>query len=499
MFDLKKKIVNLFRSEAFLPWIFLLFAILIYALYGFHGILTMDDAIYAYGGQRMASGVPPYVSIFDHKGPLSPILAGLGVIVGQIFQLNDLFAARLLFFFISATCVPLLFLLGSHLFKSIKIGVLCALTFVAFDGFARYAASGPQAKTPMVLFEILSLLFIAKKRWFWGGLCGSLAFLTWQPALILPLVAVVVAFVQARESKLKETGITILGALVPIIFVFGYFSFKGAMNELLDGLVFFNIVHLDRGPTTLLSHIKKPVAAVAEGYTTMMLAIGIGLAMIFLLYFIKRNSGKFRIYNIFQTRSSALLLSFPAPFMWSIIDFQWIPDLYFFLPYAAIGFAMFVGFAEQGCKGENGRGGNSIRSCFVFASMVLLLMGVSVINSIRTGNDVLLEQKRAANEIEKKFGVNMKLVSIGCPELLVLLNKSNPNPYVFIINGIDNHINSEYEDGFIGWIKELKNYYPDVIALGMTEGKHVKILIEWLETTYKKEQVGPFLLYKRIT
>lgn len=495
MLDLNKKTSNFFHSSAFLPSILFLFALLIYALYGFHGTLVRDDAIYAYSGQRMAAGIPPYVSIFDHKGPLSPILAGLGVVLGRIFQIDDLFAVRLVFFVISALSVSLVYLLGLHLFRSARIGIVCALTFAAFDGFASYAASGPQAKTPMVLFEILSLLLISQRRWFWAGLCGSLAFLTWQPAIILILVSIVVAFVQTKENRFLAVGKTMLGACVPIIVVFAYFLYKDSVNELLEGLVFFNITHLDRGPTTLLSHIKKPVAAVAWGYTTMLLPICVGLAMDLSLYFQDRTPGEYSVGDILQTRFSPILLSFPAPFLWSLIDFQWIADFYFFLPYAAIGFGKFVDFAAQGYSGKNTKGVNNCHRHFVFATIIFVLIGICIINSIKTGNNELLDQRRAAYEIETRFGRNMKLVSIGCPELLVLLRRSNPNPYVFIINGIDNRIDADYENGFKGWIKNLEYYDPDVIAFGTTEGKHTDTLVNWLEMKYKKEQVGPFMLY----
>ena len=43
-------------------------AALVYRQYGFAGPLTRDDAICLYSGQQMARGIPPYLSIWDHKG-----------------------------------------------------------------------------------------------------------------------------------------------------------------------------------------------------------------------------------------------------------------------------------------------------------------------------------------------------------------------------------------------------------------------------------------------
>ena len=66
-------------------------AALVYGLYGFKGRLKIDDAIYLYSGQQMARGIPPYVSIFDHKGPASPMLAGLGVSTSNLLHIDDIF------------------------------------------------------------------------------------------------------------------------------------------------------------------------------------------------------------------------------------------------------------------------------------------------------------------------------------------------------------------------------------------------------------------------
>ncbi|MGH3307408.1 MAG: hypothetical protein ACRDOX_06930, partial [Nocardioides sp.] len=37
----------------------------VFLLHGFGGILTRDLALYAYGGQQFAEGVPPFVSVLN--------------------------------------------------------------------------------------------------------------------------------------------------------------------------------------------------------------------------------------------------------------------------------------------------------------------------------------------------------------------------------------------------------------------------------------------------
>src|SRR5215210_2261973 len=80
-----------------LPLFILALAALVYSTYGFEGVLLRDYSIYLYSGQRMAEGVPPYVSVFDHKGPLPSMLAGLGVMLSKWLNWDDIYAVRLVF------------------------------------------------------------------------------------------------------------------------------------------------------------------------------------------------------------------------------------------------------------------------------------------------------------------------------------------------------------------------------------------------------------------
>jgi hypothetical protein len=147
------------------PLLVLALAALVYSLYGFDGPLLRDYSIYLYSGQRMAEGVPPYVSAFDHKGPLSPMFAGLGVMLSKQLNWDDIFTVRLVFFTSGCLAIVAAYLLGKSAFRSGAVGVFGALTFMGFYPYGYPAVSGPEPKTPMVLFEALSLLFMVRKRW----------------------------------------------------------------------------------------------------------------------------------------------------------------------------------------------------------------------------------------------------------------------------------------------------------------------------------------------
>ena len=59
-------------------------SLVVYALHGVHGALTRDLGIYAYAGQQVADGVPPYLGVLNRAGPLAHVLPGVGVLVARV-------------------------------------------------------------------------------------------------------------------------------------------------------------------------------------------------------------------------------------------------------------------------------------------------------------------------------------------------------------------------------------------------------------------------------
>ena len=80
-------------------------AVLVYTRFGINDLLYRDEAIYAYGGQQLVEGVPPYVSIIDPKTPLATVLSGAAVAVGRAIGIDDVYAIRVGFFIL--TCLTL--------------------------------------------------------------------------------------------------------------------------------------------------------------------------------------------------------------------------------------------------------------------------------------------------------------------------------------------------------------------------------------------------------
>lgn len=482
-------------SKLVLPLLVLALAALVYGLYGFDGVLLRDYAIYLYSGQRLAEGVPPYVSVFDHKGPLSPVIAGLGVMLSKQLSWDDIFTVRLMFFAIGCFTVVAVYLLGKNVFRSQVAGLLGAFTFLGFYGFAESVASGPEPKTPMVLFETLSLWLMVQKRWFWAGVCGSLAFLVWQPMGIFAFVTFLLALTRPREERYGATIGAMAGIAIPLLTTIAYFYYYDALENLLDGVFLFNIRYLVRGGTTFLWQLGSIGGVVGSTYTMMVVPIVIGLVMILRLYALRP----------FQYRFAPLLLSFPALVLWSLKDFQLTDDFFIFLPYAAVGFGAFLAVVIGRTKTPR----------LVAVLLGTLLLGVALANtldvvnaysaSIVRGTTISLSQQReGALEIEKRLGTNVRLASINSPQVMVFLHRANPNPYLFITAGVDREIEEKTPGGFEGWLRELSASSDAIVFFG--EGQsllpsthltstHYQEYNDLIPPHYHAEQIGPWWLF----
>ncbi len=479
-----------------MPLLVLALAVFVYGLYGFDDVLLRDYSIYLYSGQRMAEGIPPYVSVFDHKGPLSPMLAGLGVTLSEQLSWDDVLTVRLVFFATGCLAVVAVYLLGKSVFRSQTAGFFGALTFLGFYAYAQAAASGPEPKTPMILFQALSLLFTVQKRWFWAGLFGSLALLVWQPMAIFPLVTFILAIVLPGRERYGATLRALAGVAIPVAATVAYFYYHDALGDFFNGFITFNVLYLVRGSTWFVWHMAGAIGVVAATYSTMLLPIIIGLVMIVRLYFLRP----------YEYRFAPILLSFPGPILFSMRDFQLADDFYVFLPYVAIGFGAFAALAIQRARSPR----------LVTGLLGAVLVAVALANTFPQinagaatalkGTTVTLSQQReGAEEIESRFGEDARLASINSPQILVLLHRVNPNPYLWITAGVDQEIAAETSGGFKGWLRELEASNLDAISF-FGEGQsllpsahltseHSRELDNWLNPRYHAEKIGPWWLF----
>jgi hypothetical protein len=465
-------------------------AALVYALFGFNGKLVRDDAIWLYSGQQMAQGIPPYVSIFDFKSPLGPMLAGIGAWAAYLVGGDDVLFVRVIFFLLSCLAVVAVYYWSRTLFRSRSAGVLAAVAFLGFWGFARHAGSGPQAKTAMVLFQVLALYYASEKKWFWSGFTGALAAWAWQPAAIFVVIPFLLAVLQ---SDRKSCWRLLLGAVVPSLAILAYFVYHGGLWDLLDGAVLFIFNEMQRGKP-FLEHVRYVRRTLLEGFPYAFVPICLGFLFLIGSYPWRRRGRTWR-RMLADDPFAGLWLTLPLPVLWSLRDFQGYDDFFIFLPYVAIGFGGLLFYlARRLCARRSGW----------YALLVGLFIAAMLVPSALFYNAKRAEigryldlQKGWAQTIEKELVQGGTLMSIGTPELMVLSHRRNTHRFLYIVEGIDSFIQDNTPGGFEAWLADIDKAAPRVIGFKYSPGKYMDRLREWLAAHYQETRVGDWTLFVR--
>jgi hypothetical protein len=421
-------------------------AAVLFGRFGIDGALSRDEAVYAYGGQQLVHGVPFYASIFDQKTPGAAYLAGLGDALGGLDGI------RIAFFVCACLTVVAVYLLGLDLWGSAGAALAGAVVFASFQGWAADALAGPDAKTPGILLAVLSLLLVRRRRWFWAGFCGALAFLFWQPLLVYLGVALVVA---RRRAVL-------LGAAIPLAVTVVYFAATGALGDFVQAAFAFPVEGLHRTPETIGQRLGHIAAVVHAHYDAVL--VWAGLALFAVLAAVRRWW--------------AVLASLAAIAAFSALDFQGYPDVYPLLPYAALGIGGAVAIAG--------------RARPVAVAGLIALVAVSWTQF--APDDTLLAQRAEAAALQRMLEPGQTLYALGDPTPLVLTGRRNASRYVFLGSGVGAWDDAHTPDGVIG---SLHRDDPAVVVLHGWRSALERRVATWLHAEYVPAWDGDWRIFLR--
>jgi MFS family permease len=441
-------------------------AVALFTRWGITGTLSRDESIYAYGGQRLAHGLPPYASIFDPKGPGATMIAGLGAGIARLVGDNQLAAIRFGFFLCSCLTVLAIYLLAARLWNSVVAGLVAAIVLASFNGFAADALSGPDAKTPGVLAFVLSMWLLLRRQWFLAAIAGSVAFLVWQPLIIFPVMAVVVAACNspARE-RLKAAGFAAAGAVLPVAAVIIYFAAAGALRIFFESAFEFPATGIVRPKETVGDRLHRIATVVREYYHVSGVLFWIGLVLLVLLVLVHLAQGR---SNLRQALRDPLVLVVLVTALgvagYACFDFQGYPDVLPLLPYPALGLAGAAAAVLRLLR----------RSSIRLVATAGALVGLSVLTAFSwvwftedpTNDNGLRAQRADACAVERMLGPDGRLQALGDPVALVMTDRRNPDNYIYLTSGVDLWKVSHTPGGFDGWTAQIHAADPAVVTLG---------------------------------
>lgn len=471
----------------------LLVAVVLFTRFSIDGNLSRDEAIYVYGGQQLAHGVPMYVSIFDAKTPLAVMLAGLAVALGHLVGVTDLGAIRLAFFVAACLTVVAVYALGLRLFRSALAGLAAAVVFAAFQGFAADALAGPDAKTPGILFAVVSMLLVVERRWFWGAVAGALSFLVWQPLLVYALVAMVVALLNGGAGqRTRAFLLAVAGAAVPIVVTVVYFWLAGGLGELIESTLTYPVIGLRRGPSTLSDNLNTITRVVHDSYGFGDLFwLGLALFVVLVLVHVVRGRRRLSI-ALREPLVSVVLISLVLDAAYSVSDFQGAPDLYPLLPYPALGFggaaALLVSLVPPTIP-------RRVAAALVLAAaLVCTVAAASAYSNVTDPTAKLPAQRADACALTRMLG-HGTLYALGSPTPLALTDRRNPDRFVYLASGVSKWKVEHTNGGFGGWTREIQSAHPKVIVVSGWQDRLRVRMGRWLHRHYESAYVGGWRVF----
>ncbi len=485
-------------------------SVAVFTRYSIDDTLKRDEAIYVYAGQQLTHGVAPYASIFDPKPPLATFITGASAAIGKVFGVNDVHAMRLVFFVISCLTVLAVYQLGLRLWRSTIGALVGATVFACFRGFAMDALAGPDAKTPGLLFGVLSMSLAVRRQWFWSAVLGSLAFLVWQPLAIYVAVALLAAVLApdgpARvdsadrservrtagriEAMTRRAAVTrvVIGAAIPLSLATLYFVVTGTLGKLIESVFAFPFTGVKRGKETLVGRLHHILDVIRVGYgqSGWLFLLGVALLAVLLLVHLAAGQGDLRArlvspLVVVVTTSLAGLAAFSAT------DFQGIPDLYPLLVYAALGLggtaAGVIAVLRQPALRTAATAGALIA--------VLALTGLSMrwFSHDKAADGGLVAQRSDACDLQRLAGGGV-VYSLGDPAPLVLTERRNPSRYVYLNSGVADWQVARTPGGYAGWQGRILATTPEVILLNNWHAAIARRTDAWLATVHKPGYIG---------
>ncbi|MFL6001877.1 MAG: hypothetical protein ACJ72P_03615 [Nocardioides sp.] len=463
-----------------------LVALVVYLLHGFEGPLLRDSGIYAYGGQRVAEGVPPYVAIANRAGPLAHMLPGGAVAVARAVGVDDLLGIRVFYMLISVACVGLAYLLGRDLFRSRFAGVTAAATLLSFHGFIWLATYGPREKTPLVLFTLAALLAIVHQRWLTTGFLVALATLVWQPvffALFSGAVVAVLLGVPARDWWRPAVRIAV-GGLVPAVVTVASYAVVGQLSLFWDSFVLINAKYTTKAAHTLLSSADVSWRSLSSGFgASVWLLVGGAVAMVVAAVVVLRRPREPRRAAVVGSGVGSLLAV-----LWTFRAFDSWPDAFLVVPFAAIGIgAVMAGVAAR----------VSPRVAVVAVAVLSIACTVTAVDYAVSDRQHQLNAQRRATATLLRVVPDATIFSVNAPQPLVISGQRQGTRFHAFGNGMTPYIADTFPGGLRGYAQWIEDHDLTVIAVGkkrwgLTRANPPSDVPSWLAPELERDyqQVG---------
>ena len=431
-------------------------ATVLYVLHGFDGYLSRDLGDYAYGGQQVAEGVPPYVAVVNRAGPLAHLIPGVGAVLAQWVGADQVVGMRVFLMLFAIASIGVLYVLARDLFRSRLAGVAAAAMLLGCQGFIAYASDGPREKTSMVLFLLCAMLATVHRRWLTAGFFIALSTLCWQPVFFVAMAGTVTAIVLGQSTgRLRAVVRVLVGGAIPSAVTVGAYAAVGALGIFMDDFVLINARYTQQ--TSLITNPWAALSMLASGYGPSLAFFLIGLVAITVLWVraLRRPKDQRDAQWVDLMAVGALLV---AGFVWSLKAFNGFPDAFIMLPPAALGIGgLVVVLAER----------VPLRKVVIATAVwTVATSAVGATYAISTRNHALDDQRASVQAVMDVLPSDARILSVEAPQPLVLTHQRNLSRYQQFGNGLLEYVDDTWPGGSEGYGRWVGRRHPTLIALG---------------------------------
>jgi hypothetical protein len=290
----------------------------------------------------------------------------------------------------------------------------------------------------------------------------------------------------------------LLGAIIPLTLMLIYFAACGALADLWAWTITYNYaVYYPEGhepPGVALNRLWFLIRQVTEGQT-----VWVKLGLLGLLGFAaERIVARLKKSPPADDRFKEALLIPPVIFFgFCLINYPGADGLIILLLFAGL-FAAFVFAAlQQWLATRRFIEGRPLLARLV-AIVLIAPLTVVAFNAIKRARAFQIEegrtlgdQRREFQKIAERLGPNDRIYVHGSLEILVLLDRPNLNPYIFLDRGKDRFLAARTEGGLNAVLAEMQAAAPKILALSRLQNVACRdALLAWAESQYELLPLG---------
>lgn len=445
-----------------------------------------DSAIWDYVAQCILRGQAPYRDVVEIKSPLSAYLSAAAMFIGKSFGIRDVIAVRLLNVVMAGLLSTTTFLVGVTYLRNRLAAAIAFVIPLTPPHFTEWVLGGTEPKLPMMVFGMLSLLLIAKRKPFWAGFFSMLSCLCWQPGLMFTGVALLV-FSRYLTSWRDQAALRVIaGAAAPLIIVVLYFFSAGALSDLWSWTVAFNLnVYAPETAKSLSQTLALlwKVSIRVFGFDLVFVALGLAGLIAFSIERVKGRFNRGLVADESNLFRDGLWIVPIAYLGFCLINFQSGPDLIPLFPFIGL----FTGYLIVRLSAflSESRLGLLAPTLVLIASLALILFRATI--SRPPAAPTLRDQDQQLAAVSTLLEPDDRIYVHGALEILVLLNRPNMNPFIYFDRGKDEWIAKRRGGRFSGVVAEMESQSPKIVSVSrLGKVAHRREIEGWIDEHYAR-------------